>query len=389
MRLLFVTSSLAHGGAERHTITLANRLAQRGHECHFVFVKNRTAQLARIRLGARGSLHCLDARRYFDPLAVFRFARTIRAIDPAVVVAANDYALLYSTLALRLSAARAAMVVTYHATDLLGAKERLKMIVCRPLFWMADCAVFVCEYQRRRWFGRGVAARRNEVIYNGVDTEEFTDRAPPEARAAARQALGLAGSDYVVGITAALRPEKNHNQLVEAIARLRVRGIDARAVVIGDGPMRMAIEAHARRLGVAEHVKITGFESDVRPYVLACDTMALCSVSEALSLAAIEGMALGKPVVHSDVGGAGELIESGSNGFLFRVNDTDSFVECLALLADGPLRERMGARARATVEQTFAITSMVDRYEHLLRELGTRRSVRSAGGATVEQRRGS
>lgn len=387
MRLLFVTSSLAYGGAECHTVTLANRLTQRGHECHLVFVKNRTAQLDRIRLGARGTLHCLDARRYFDPRALFRFARTIRAVGPAVIVAANEYALLYSTLALRLSATRAAIALTYHVTDALGAKERLKSIVSRPLFWMADCAVFVCEYQRHRWFRRGVAARRNEVIYNGVDTEEFAESALPEARAIARRQLGFTESQYVVGITAALRPEKNHNQLVEAIARLRVQGIDAHALVIGDGPMRAGIEAHARRLGVAEQIKITGFEADVRPFVLACDTMVLCSVTEALSLAAIEAMALGKPFVHSDVGGAAELIESGSNGFLFRVNDTDSFVERLALLADPSLRDRMGVRARATVERSFGVGPMVDRYEHLFRELGSRRSVASAG-SPIQERRG-
>ena len=388
MRLLFVTSSLAHGGAERHTITLANRLTQRGHECHVAFVKNRTAQLGRLRVGPRGSVHCLDARRFVDPRALFRFARTIRAIGPAVVVAANDYALLYASLALRLSGAGAAMVVTHHATEAVGPREWIKMLVYRPLFWMADCAIFVCDYQRRRWFKRGVAARRNEVIYNGVDTEEFADHALPTARAAVRRELGLADSEYVVGITAALRPEKNHNQLVEAIARLRVLGMDARAVLIGDGPMRTRIEAHARRLGVADQVKITGFELDVRPYVLACDTMALCSVTEALSLAAIEAMALGKPLVHSDVGGAGELIHSGFNGFLFPVNDTDGFVRSLALLADRSLRERVGARARATVEQSFAEGSMVDQYENLFRELGSRRSTAHTGSAVQERRSG-
>ena len=388
MRLLFVTSSLAHGGAERHTITLANRLAQRGHECHFVFVKNRPAQLDRIRLGARGSLHCLDARRYFDPWALLRFARTLRAVRPTVIVAANEYALLYSSLARRLSGGGSAVAVTYHATDVLGTKEWMKMFVYRPLFWMADCAIFVCEYQRRRWFGRGVAARRNEVIHNGVDTAEFADSSSPVAGPDARRALGFSPADYVVGITAALRVEKNHKQLVEAIARLRVQGIQARALLIGDGPMRAPIEAHARRLGVAEHVTITGFEADVRPYVLACDTMALCSVTEALSLAAIEAMALGKPVVHSDVGGSAELIDSGVNGFLFRVNDTDSFVRALASLADRCLRERIGAKARATVEQSFDEASMIDRYEQLFRELGAGRLV-SPASARVQERRGS
>jgi glycosyltransferase involved in cell wall biosynthesis len=387
VRLLFVTSSLAHGGAERHTITLANRLSERGHECHFVFVKNRTAQLGRIHVGPRGSLHCLEARRYFDPRAIVRFARTIGAVKPAIIVTANEYALLYATLARRLSAGHARVVVTYHATETVGAKEFIKMLAYRPLFWAAGCVIFVCEYQRRRWLSRGVAARRNEVIYNGVDIEHFVERALPGGRASARRELGFAESDYIVGVTAALRPEKNHHQLIDAIARLRVQGLAARALLIGDGPMRGAIEAHARRLGVAEHVTITGFESDVRPYVLACDTMALCSVTEALSLAAIEAMALGKPVVHSDVGGAREVITPGSDGFLFRVNDTDSFVRWLALLADRQLRERMGARARATIERSFAEGSMVERYDRLLRELGAHSSIVPAG-PPVGQRRG-
>src|SRR5262249_52777260 len=154
------------------------------------------------------------------------------------IVAANEYALLYSSLALRLSGAGSALVVTYHVTDMLGTKEWVKLLAYRPLFWMADCAVFVCEYQRRRWSGRGVSARRNEVIHNGVDTDEFADRASPVAAADARRALGFAPTDYVVGITAALRAEKNHKQLVEAIARLRVQGLEARALLIGDGPMR-------------------------------------------------------------------------------------------------------------------------------------------------------
>src|SRR6185503_13754499 len=131
-----------------------------------------------------------------------------------------------------------------------------------------------------------------------------------------RAALGYEAGEYVVGMCAALRPEKNHIQLIEAIAILRARGIRARALVIGDGPMRPAIEARAKEVGVAEEVRITGFQQDVRPFVSACDTMVLCSTTiETFSLAALEAMALARPVVHSDIGGAAEMISSGDNGF--------------------------------------------------------------------------
>jgi glycosyltransferase involved in cell wall biosynthesis len=172
-----------------------------------------------------------------------------------------------------------------------------------------------------------VLSRRNLVIYNGVDMGEFSEKPLHGEREASRSVLGFADSDFVIGVTAALRPEKNHAQLVDAVAKLRERNIAARALLIGDGEMRGQIESRARLLGVPDYVTITGFQSDVRPFVLACDTTVLCSVTEALSLAAIEAMALGRPVVHSNVGGAPEMIIPGWNGFLFPVNDTRGILQ--------------------------------------------------------------
>jgi glycosyltransferase involved in cell wall biosynthesis len=369
-RVMFVTGSLAHGGAERHSITLMNRLAERRHECHAVHIKRAgTDQLGRIRLRDGGSVHCLDAVRYFDRRALADFAAHICRIEPSAIIAANGYALMYATLALRLSRRRVPLIVTFHSTRLLDAKERLQMLVYRLFFWLADCAVFVCERQRRHWLWRGVFSRRNEVIYNGVDTEQFCGGWNPERSASLRRTLGFRDSDYVIGIAAVLRPEKNHLQLVDAVAMLRARGISARVLMIGDGPMRGAIEARARQRKVDGDVVITGFQEDVRPYVAVSDVMTLCSITEALSLAAIEAMALGKPLVHSDVGGAAELIVPGSNGFLFPVGDTGALVDRLAQLVDHRERERMGNHARARVEALFSETTMVGRYEQLLVDL--------------------
>jgi glycosyltransferase involved in cell wall biosynthesis len=184
-----------------------------------------------------------------------------------------------------------------------------------------------------------------------------------------RSALGLRDADYVIGIAAVLRPEKNHLQLVDAIAMLRRRGLPARALVIGDGEMRGAVEARARELGVEGDVMITGLQHDVRPYVAACDAMALCSITEAFPLAAVEAMALSRPVVVSEVGGALEMIVSGLNGFLFPVGDTQALVGKLAILADRAARMRMGTEARVVAERLFSEKTMVDRYEQTLLEL--------------------
>jgi glycosyltransferase involved in cell wall biosynthesis len=374
MKLVFVTGSLVHGGAERHTITLANRLAARGHECHAAYVQDEASQLARLQDGA--SVQCLRARRYLDLDALRLLSALLARERPAAVLAANPYAMMYAALALRHSGVRAPLAVTFHTTLLAGPKEWLKMLYYRPFFWNADCLVFVCEAQRRHWLPRLVGARANRVIYNGIDPEHW--RSPgPEVRARSRRLLGLAESDYVIAMSAVFRPEKNHLQLIDALAHLRARGIPARALLIGDGPMRAAIEARTRSLGLAADVLVAGMQQDVRPFLAASDAVALCSTSvETFSLAALEAMALGLPVVLSAIGGAADMVRPGIEGHLFPAGDTGALVARLAALADPAVRARMGAAARATVEARFTERAMVDSYEALLQGLALTRRQR-------------
>jgi glycosyltransferase involved in cell wall biosynthesis len=89
-------------------------------------------------------------------------------------------------------------------------------------------------------------------------------------------------------------------------------------------------------------------------------------------------MALSRPIVHSDVGGAAEMIFPGRNGYLFPVGDTAALVERLAILADGAVARRMGQSARELVESRFSEKTMVDRYEKVLLELCLGAAPRSA-----------
>jgi len=369
MRLMFLTSSLAYGGAEHHAITLANRLAERGHECHTGWVKPESSQLSRLRLSTDGSVFCLDAAHYLDLRALRRLAAVLARVRPAVLVAANPYALMYASLARRISGERVPLVVVYHSTRSPGVKEQAQLAAYRPCMWAAEGAVFVCEYQRRYCLRRGLRSRRNTVIPNGVDVERYRDAATPAERRSLRAALGYTDADYVLGVAGGLRPEKNQAQLLEAAARLRQRGLPVKTLFIGDGATRAALEARAEALGLAAHVTITGFQEDIRPYITACDVICVCSLTEALSLAAIEAMAMSRPLVHSQVGGAGELIDPGHNGLLFPARNTDALVECLLLLADGATRSMLGRAARQTIESKFSEARMVDRYEELLMEV--------------------
>jgi glycosyltransferase involved in cell wall biosynthesis len=369
MRIVFVTGSLVHGGAERHTITLLNRLAERGHECHGVYVKNDPSQLERLRPGPGGSVECLHAARFLDRRALAAFAARLTVLRADVIVAANDYAVMYATLARWLAGLSVPLLATYHSTRLGGMKEQAKMLIGRGMFAAADCLVFVAANQCRYWRRRGLWAPRIEVIHNGVDAAAFAPAAFAAAAAGLRQRYGFAAGDFVVGMVAVMRPEKNHLQLLRAIAVLRGQGIPARALLIGDGPLRGEIEAAARSLAIEPFVAVTGFQEDVRPFVAACDAVALCSVTEAFSLAAVEAMAMARPVVHSDVGGAREMIADGHNGYLFPVDDSEALLHCLVRLADPARARPMGANARRAVEAHFSEAAMIDRYERLLTEV--------------------
>jgi glycosyltransferase involved in cell wall biosynthesis len=367
VRLMILTGSLAHGGAERQAVTLANRLAERGHECHLGHVKPECDLRARLCLPAAGSAFSLGASRYLDLKALRRLATEVARIQPSALLAANPYALMYATLARGWSRVRAPLISIYHSTSSPGLKQEAQLLAYRPFMWAADYTVFVSENQRRYCMRRALRSRRNTVIHNGIDTRHFQDHRSALERHALRTELGYADTDFVIAITAVLRPEKNHVQLIEAIARLCRAGFPAKALLVGDGPTRGAVEARARTLGVEREVTVTGFREDVRPYLAACDVVCLCSLTtEALSLAAIEAMAMAKPLVHSRVGGATELIEPGRNGLLFPPGDTAALVECLSQLTDRHTRLTMGRSARAKAEAAFDEEAMIDRYEQLL-----------------------
>src|SRR5258708_8669941 len=170
-------------------------------------------------------------------------------------------------------------------------------------------------------------------------------------------------------MVAALRPEKNHVQLLEAVVSLRALGVRAQALLVGDGAMRETVERRARALGIDRQLTVTGFREAVRPYLAACDAVTVCSLTEALSLAAIEAMAMGRPLIHSAVGGAAELIEHGRSGLLFPPGDTAALTACLLCGADRETAMKLGGAARATVESHFRESCMVERYESLLLEL--------------------
>ena len=359
--LLFIVNSLEMGGAEKQVVTLLNHLDARRFRLHLAYLKRGERLLPQLRTDKLAELLCCDVGRGLQPQAVRRLRRLIAARHIDAIVCTNTYSMLYGCLAQAWGSARPKLVTVFHTTLLRSRKEKAQMLLYRWLMRRCDLLVYVCENQRRHWRERGVRPAVDAVVHNGIDVDFFADPHTPGQSLRARRMLGFGPQDYVIGLCAALRPEKAHGDLLTAVAKLRARGVPAKALLIGDGSQRQGLEQATRQLGLGDHVRITGLQPDVRPLIACCDVMTLVSHAiETFSLAALESMALAKPLVMTDIGGASEQVLHGKHGFLFEPGDIGALVRHLSSLTSPALRAQMGAAAARRVRQLFTVDAMTD-----------------------------
>ena len=372
LRVLFLVNSLCVGGAEKHVVSLVNALDARRHRLALTALKREEALLPQIdqRQLADG-LNCLDVAQGMDWGAVRRLARQLDAQRTDVLVCTNMYALLYGWLARALSrrGGQVRLVEVFHSTLPASRKDARNMTLYHHVVRRADLLVFVCQAQADHWHVHGLRARRDAVIHNGIDLHRFQDRWTDEDKRALRRAQGFADDELVVGLCGVMRPEKAHGDFLQALALCAAGGRRVCGWLIGDGPLRPDIERDIDALGLRDRVRVSGFVQDVRPLVAACDAMAITSTTETFSLAALEAMALGKPMLMTDVGGAREQVRHGHSGLVVPVGDVEAMAEGMAHWLDVNVLNAMGRRAQATVRASFDLPVMVRAYERQFQSL--------------------
>ena len=372
MPVALLVSSLGTGGAERHTIALANHLADR-FAIDLIYLKRNESLLAEVGADRLAGVHCLEARSRLDLAAVGRLRDLLERRRTQVVLCTNMYPLAYAQAAALGSRRPPRVVEVFHTTIVSTLRDRIQMAMYRPLLEFGVELVYISEGQRNYWQRRGLRARCTHLVQNGVDVTRFVAEPHREAAATIRSRYGFSPDDMVVGICAVLRPEKAHDHLVAAVDRLRAEGCRWKILIIGDGPCREAIARDVADRGLDGDVAFTGMIPDVRPAVVACDAMALVSTSiETFSIAALESMALERPMVISDIGGARELVRDGENGIVFSAGDIDALVRALRRLHDRRTCEAMGREASARVRRLFSEDLMIRRYEDIIRGAATR-----------------
>jgi glycosyltransferase involved in cell wall biosynthesis len=215
-----------------------------------------------------------------------------------------------------------------------------------------------------------VSRSRIVRIYNGVDDVCFS-RTTESQRNEERNGLGFDKEDFVVGMVANFRQEKNHDVLFEAASRIIGEIPRLKILTVGGGPLLEKYRKQFANDYIGSRIVFAGPTTDVIRYLRVMDVGCLVPGSnEGFSNAVLEKMSVGLPLIVSDTGGNAEAVIDRDNGLVIGPNDTEALADAIVELHANPVvRARMGVRSRELVEERYTLQEMCRRHEDLYQSL--------------------
>jgi glycosyltransferase involved in cell wall biosynthesis len=239
------------------------------------------------------------------------------------------------------------------------------------LEWVAsrwcDRIVSVSEFHRRWALELGIC-RPTQIlaICNGIAGVRSPSIAPVEVR----RRLGVREGDLLILSVARLAADKGLEYLIQAAAILQRTERRFHVVIAGDGPVRSQLQNLARSLSITQRVTFLGFREDVDDLLAACDLVVLPSLREGLSIALLEAMAAGKPIIATSIGSHLELASQAEIARLVPPADSQSICAAILRFARDPaLMARLGTSARALFESRYTEERMLSCYRQLYFDL--------------------
>jgi len=367
-----ITCYPTYGGSGIVATELGLELASRGHEVHFISYSNP------IRLDAgipRIQYHEVEVSTY--PL--FQYPPYSLALASRMAEVAESYALdllhvhyaiphsISALLARQMLAPRRRLpfITTLHGTDitLVGA-DRSYFPITKFSIEQSDGITSVSHYLRNRTLEVFAVEKEIRVIQNFVNCEIY--QPDPERRW--RSELAPAGEKLLIHISN-FRPVKRVFDCIRILEQVR-RQAPAHLLMVGDGPDWMPAQSLARELGVEKHVTFLGKQGHVERLIPQAYVLLLPSELESFGLVALEGMACGVPPVATQVGGVGELVTHGVDGYLEPVGDIPAqAARVIALLSDEALYNQVSGAARQTALTRFCTSLIIPHYEQYYQEI--------------------
>ena len=355
------------GGTERHLTYLVGQLPREQFRCRIVVLDlapNRWVDA--IRAAGIPVIHVPVTREY-APGALPRaleLSRIIRANETDIVQTFHQKSDTYGALIARLSGVRH---IVSSKRDAGALKKPRHYFLNRRLRGLFEKVIVVADSIGDVVVTKEQVPRSKIVrIYNGVDISAFAPPTPQQ-RTQARERLGFTGDDFVVGMVARFRPEKSYDVFFEGafaaareIPRLRI-------LAMGGGPLLEHFRKRYARECAELRVQIINDVTDVAGYLHAMDLGCLLPAgNEGFSNSVLEKMAVGLPMIVTDVGGNAEAVIDGDNGRVIPPRDAEAFRRALiGIYSDPTARAQMGQRSRQLVEEKFTLQRMCEAHAAL------------------------
>jgi len=356
--ILFVSTSSGPGGAEQVISNLAASLdpsRYRGVLCLF------RAGWLQERSQSRGvPTFVIPTQGIMDWRWAFRFRDLLKAEQVDLIHAHEFDANVQGTAVA--AHCGVPLVATVHGKHYFWEKLRRRL----AYRWVSRRANMVAVSEDLKRFiveKVGIPSHRITVLYNGVDVHH----APAAAEiGACRKELHLPDTDRVVGVVGNLYPVKGHQYLIDSIPRVLEQCPDTSFVFAGRGQLESELKQQVNRLGLDKRVYFLGLRQDIPRILALLDVFVLPSLSEGLSMAILEAMMAGKPVIATHVGGNPEIVLDGETGFLVPAKDSHALAASLIkLLRDPQMAIQFGEKGRRRAERQFSLHTMVNAYQSL------------------------
>lgn len=366
IKILQISESSETGGAETVLLNIVENLDKAKY--HSIVVLLKTGWLNQKLEESGFSPILLRSVRSYDISLLVRLWLNVKKHDIDIIHSHLPDVNAYSCLAG--FATRVPVVTTYHGM-ITGSQEqtrsdKLKFFLVRNL---STRIVAVSDALKNELVQLAqFPPRKLTTIYNGVHWERF-DR--PIDAVSKRIKLGIGPEDKVIGIVANLKATKGYQYFIRAAAIVSKNIPQVKFLIIGEEEERLkaTIVEEIKAIGLEDRVFFLGFREDVPELLRILDVFVLSSISEGMSIATVEAMGAGVPVVVTKSGGPQEVVEDGKTGFLVPPKDENSLAEkVLLLLKDKELATSMGKEAQAQVRTRFSIDMMIRDYQTVYRE---------------------
>lgn len=352
--VFLITRADDYGGAQAHVLIMAEALNARGNNAVVMAggegYLSDALQEKNIRyIKVNNLVHPI--KPYKDLMAYLEIIELLKKEKPDLLATHSNKAGFLG----RLAAGKLKIPVTFTSHGFLFAEERsylkrkIYLHIEKLMSRFTDRVIAVSESEKRLAVdSKAVPANKVRVIHNGIP-----DIGPGQI------AIPAADPPQLVMVARFAEP-KDHRLLIRALTGLTDQSWNL--ILVGDGPLRNDIERLVEEECLGDRVAFKGSRKDVPDILAKSQLFVLSTTREGFPLSTLEGMRAGMPVIAADVGGVGEAVIDGENGYLFTAGDIEYLRRCIcSLISNSDLRQRMGKKGRNRFLEKFTAQVMVEK----------------------------